>query len=43
MALVLAIGAAILAIVGIIESRGRNWAAWGVLCLAALHLLGSLT
>ena len=34
--LVLAIASAILGIVGVIESNGRNWSAWGVVCLAAM-------
>ena len=38
--LVLAIAAAILGIVGVIESNGRNWSAWGVVCLAAIVLIG---
>lgn len=40
--LVLAIAALILGIVGIVEGGVRNWAAWGVICLAVIHLLGSL-
>jgi hypothetical protein len=42
-ATVLAVAALILGIVGVVEARGRNWAAWGVICLAAIHLLASLT
>ena len=37
--LVLAIAALVLGIVGVVEARGRNWAAWGVICLAAIVLL----
>jgi len=40
--LVLAIAALILGVVGVVEARGRNWAAWGVICLAALHLISQL-
>lgn len=41
--LALAIVALVLGIIGVVEARGRNWAAWGVIALAALHLLTSLT
>ena len=40
LALVLAIAALILGIVAVVESRGRNWAGWGVIALAAIQLLG---
>lgn len=40
--LVLAIAALILGIIGVIEANGRNWAAWGVICLAAIVLVGRL-
>ena len=40
--LVLAIAALILGIVSVVEARGRSWAGWGVICLAAIHLLGSV-
>jgi hypothetical protein len=40
--LVLAIAALILGIIGVVEARGRNWAAWGVICLATIHLLAAL-
>jgi hypothetical protein len=39
-ALVLAIAALILGIVSVVESRGRSWAGWGVILLAAIHLIG---
>lgn len=38
--LVLAIAALILGSVAVIEARGRDWAGWGVICLAAIVLLG---
>lgn len=40
--LILAIAALILGIVAVVEARGRNWAGWGVICLAAIVLLGKL-
>ena len=40
--LVLAVAALIVGLVGIVESRGRDWAAWGVIALAAIVLLGRL-
>lgn len=40
--LVLAIAALILGIIAVVEARGRNWAGWGVICLAAIVLLGKL-
>jgi hypothetical protein len=41
--LLLAIVALVLGIVSVIESRGRSWAGWGVICLAAIHLWGTVT
>lgn len=40
---ILAVAALILGIVGVVEARGRNWAAWGVICLAAVHLIPAIT
>jgi hypothetical protein len=40
--LLLAVAAAILAIVGIVRSRGTNEVAWAALCLAAIHLIPEL-
>ena len=40
--LILAIAALILGIVAVVEARGRSWAGFGVICLAVIHLLGSL-
>lgn len=40
--LLLAIAALILGIVGVVEGGLRNWAAWGVICLAVLHLVSQL-
>lgn len=39
---ILAIAALILGIVAVVEAQGRNWAGWGVICLAVLHLTGLL-
>jgi hypothetical protein len=39
--LVLALAALILGIAGVIQGI-RNWAAWGVIALAALHLIPRL-
>ena len=41
-AILLAVAALVLGIVSEIESNGRNWAGWGVICLAAIVLLGRL-
>lgn len=41
--LVLVIAGLILGIVAVIEARGRSWAGWGVVCIAAALLLPSLT
>jgi hypothetical protein len=41
MGLVLIILAIIFAAIAIVESKGKGWAAWGVLMLALLHLLGT--
>ena len=40
--LILAIAALILGIVAVVEARGRSWAGFGVICLAAIHLLGNV-
>jgi hypothetical protein len=40
--LVLAIAALIFGIVSEVEGNARNWAGWGVICLAAIFLLGKL-
>ena len=40
LALILAVAALILGIVAVVESKGRSWAGWGVICLAAIQLLG---
>ena len=40
--LILAIVAAILAIVHLVEARGHSWLGWAVLALAAIHLYGVL-
>ncbi len=40
--LVLLLGAAILAVVALIESGWRNWTAWAVLALAVYLLVGRL-
>lgn len=42
MALLLAIAAFVIAAVAIIQSDGKNLAAWGVLCLAVVLLMGRL-
>jgi hypothetical protein len=42
LALVLAIAALIFGIVSEVEGNGRNWAGWGVICLAAIILLSRL-
>jgi hypothetical protein len=36
--LILGLAALIFGIIGVVESRGRNWAAWGVICLAIIAL-----
>lgn len=41
--LVLAIAALIFGIVAEVEGRGREWAGWGVICLAAIFILSRLT
>ena len=40
--LVLALVAAILAVIALIQSRGTALLGWAVLCLAALHILSAL-
>ena len=40
--LLLAVVALIFGIVAVIEANGRSWAGWGVICLAALLLLGNV-
>jgi hypothetical protein len=40
--IVLAILALVAGIIGEVEGMGRNWAAWGVICLAAIALIGLL-
>lgn len=40
--LVLAIAALVFGIVAVIEAQGRSWAGWGVVCLAAIVILGRL-
>lgn len=40
--IVLAVAALILAVVALAQGGIRNWVAWGVICLAALHLLSAL-
>jgi len=40
--LLLAVAALILGIVSEVESNARNWAGWGVVCLAAIYLIGRL-
>lgn len=40
--LILAVIALILGIVAVVEARGRNFAAWGVIALAVIHLLGNV-
>lgn len=42
LALLLAVVALVCGVVGIVEGGVRNWAAWGVIALAAVHLLGVL-
>lgn len=41
--ILLAAGAMIFGIFSEVEGRGRNWAGWGVICLAAIHLLAAIT
>jgi hypothetical protein len=41
-ALILAVVAAVLAIVALIQSRGAELVAWAVLALAAIHIIGAL-
>lgn len=38
--LILAIAALVLGAVAVVEAQGRNWAGWGVICLAAIVILG---
>jgi hypothetical protein len=38
--LILAIAALIFGIVSEAEGNARNWAGWGVVCLAAIFLIG---
>ena len=40
-ALVLAIVALVFGIIAVVESRGRNWAGWGIIALAAIHILAA--
>jgi hypothetical protein len=40
--LIAGIVALILGIVSVVESKGRSWAGWGVIVLAALVLYGAL-
>lgn len=40
--LILAIVALIFGIVAVVEAQGRSWAGWGVIALAAIHLVGLL-
>lgn len=37
--LILAIAALILGIIAVVEARGRDWAGWGVIALAAIVLV----
>lgn len=39
MIVILVIAALVFGIVGLVEGSGRNWAAWGVVLLALVHLL----
>jgi hypothetical protein len=39
--LILAVFAAVVAVIVIVQSRGRAWLAWAVLALAAIHLRGA--
>lgn len=41
--LVLVIAGLILGIVSVVEARGRSWAGWGVIALAAALLLPRVT
>jgi hypothetical protein len=40
--LICGIVALVFGIVAVVEARGRNWAGWGVIVLAALVLYGSV-
>jgi hypothetical protein len=37
---ILAVAALIFGVVGVVEANGRNWVAWGVVCLAVIVLIG---
>ena len=39
LSLILIIAGLILGIVAVVESNGRSWPGWGVICLAAAMLL----
>lgn len=39
---IVAIAALVFGIVAVVEAHGRNWAGWGVICLAAYVLLSLL-
>ena len=38
--LILAVAAFVFGIVSEVESKGRNWAGWACICLAAIILIG---
>jgi hypothetical protein len=36
------VAALVFGIIAVVEARGRNWAGWGVICLAAVLLYGAV-
>jgi len=40
---VLAVVALVFGIIAVVEANGKSWSGWGIIALAAIHLLGSVS